>query len=29
MNLDAFYGLYDVKSTDKMYLSPDNRSKIW
>lgn len=28
-NLDDFYTTFDVKPTDKMYLAPDKRVKIW
>ncbi len=27
--MDEFYSIYDVKETDKMYISPDNRVKVW
>ena len=26
---DDWYRLYDVKSTDKLYVAPENRVKIW
>lgn len=28
-NQDAFYGAFDVKSGDKMYLPPDKRVRLW
>lgn len=28
-HVDAFYETYDVKPTDKLYLPPENRAKIW
>lgn len=28
-NIDAWYDLFDVKETDKIYLAPDKRIKIW
>ena len=28
-NIDAWYELFDVKPTDKMYLAPDKRIRIW
>jgi putative endopeptidase len=28
-NIDEFYEIYDVKPEDKMYLSPELRTKIW
>lgn len=28
-NLDVFYDLYDVATSDSMYLAPDYRSYIW
>ena len=28
-NVDAFYKAFDVKETDKMYLKPEDRVKIW
>ena len=27
--MDAFYKVYDIKETDKMYLAPENRIKVW
>lgn len=27
--MDEFYSIYDVKETDKMYISPENRVKVW
>ncbi|WP_272936862.1 M13-type metalloendopeptidase [Mycoplasmopsis verecunda] len=29
MNLDLFADTYELKETDKMYLAPDKRIKIW
>ncbi|MHA0272443.1 M13-type metalloendopeptidase [Mycoplasma sp. 48589B] len=29
MNLDLFADTYDIKETDKMYLAPEKRIKIW
>lgn len=28
-NIDAWYDLFDVKPTDKMYLAPEKRIRIW
>ncbi|MEO9021679.1 MAG: M13 family metallopeptidase [Ginsengibacter sp.] len=28
-NIDAFYKAFDVKKGDKMYVSPENRIKVW
>ncbi len=28
-NVDGWYGAYDIKPGDKLYLSPDQRVKIW
>ena len=28
-NMDAWYAAFDVKSGDKLYLSPDDRARIW
>jgi len=28
-NLPQFYHAFDVKETDKMYITPENRVKIW
>jgi predicted metalloendopeptidase len=28
-NVAAFYSTFDVKDTDKMFLAPDKRTKIW
>jgi len=28
-NVDGWYGAYDVKAGDKLYLAPDQRVKIW
>ncbi len=28
-NVEAFYNTFDVKESDKMYLPPDRRAKIW
>ncbi|MDN6130126.1 MAG: hypothetical protein L0L65_09795, partial [Tetragenococcus halophilus] len=28
-NLDDFFTVFDVKSTDGMYRKPENRVKIW
>jgi putative endopeptidase len=28
-NLDAWYGAFDVKPGDKLYLSPEQRVRIW
>jgi len=28
-NIDAWYGAFDVKAGDKMYLAPDERVRIW
>lgn len=28
-NIDEFYGVYNVKKTDKMYIKPDDRIRIW
>ena len=28
-NVDAWYGAYKVKAEDKLYLTPDNRARIW
>lgn len=27
--MDAFYEVYDIKETDKMYIAPENRVKVW
>ena len=27
--MDQFYGVYDVKEGDKMYVAPENRVKVW
>ena len=29
LNLDTFYKAFDIKETDKLYLKPENRVKIW
>ena len=29
LNVDAFYEAFDIKEGDKMYLSPEERVKIW
>ncbi len=29
LNLDEFYQAFDIKETDKLYLQPDKRVKIW
>ena len=29
LNIDAFYKAFDIKETDKMYLPPEERVKIW
>ncbi len=29
LNIDAFYEAFDIKDTDKMYLTPEERVKIW
>jgi len=28
-NLDAWYGAFDVKPGEKLYLSPEQRVRIW
>ena len=28
-SMDAFYEVYDIKENDKMYVSPENRVKVW
>jgi putative endopeptidase len=28
-NIDAFYKAFDIKPGDKMYKSPETRTKIW
>jgi putative endopeptidase len=28
-NMDAWYAAFDVKPTDKLYLAPENRARIW
>jgi predicted metalloendopeptidase len=28
-NVPAFYSTFDIKETDKMFLPPDKRTKIW
>ena len=28
-NIDAWYDLFDVKPTDKMYIAPEKRIRIW
>ncbi len=28
-SMDAFYEVYDIRETDKMYVAPDNRIKVW
>lgn len=28
-NIDKFYEVYDIKPTDKMYVAPENRIKVW
>ena len=28
-SMDQFYEVYDIKETDKMYVSPENRVKVW
>lgn len=28
-SIDRFYEAYDVKTTDKMYVAPENRIKVW
>ena len=28
-NMDAWYDAFDVKPTDKLYLAPENRARIW
>ncbi|MES2748740.1 MAG: M13 family metallopeptidase [Bacteroidota bacterium] len=29
LNLDTFYKAFDIKETDKLYIKPENRVKIW
>ena len=29
LNLDTFYKAFDIKETDKLYVKPENRVKIW
>jgi putative endopeptidase len=29
LNIDEFYQAFDIKDTDKMYLTPEERVKIW
>ncbi len=29
LNLDSFYQAFDIKETDKLYIKPENRVKIW
>ncbi len=29
LNLDVFYTTFDIKETDKLYVKPENRVKIW
>ena len=26
---DKFYEVYDIKETDKMYLAPEDRIRVW
>lgn len=28
-SMDKFYEVYDIKETDKMYVAPENRVKVW
>ena len=28
-SIDKFYSVYDIKETDKMYVAPENRVKVW
>jgi putative endopeptidase len=28
-NIDAFYGAFDVATTDELYLNPGQRVRIW
>ncbi|GAK92646.1 peptidase [Nonlabens ulvanivorans] len=28
-NIDAFYDAFEITETDGMYLTPENRIKIW
>ena len=28
-SVDKFYDVYEIKETDKMYVSPENRIKVW
>ena len=28
-SIDKFYDAYDIKETDKMYVAPENRIKVW
>ena len=29
LNIDAFYEAFNIKESDKMYLEPNERVKIW
>ena len=28
-SVDKFYEAYDIKESDKMYVAPENRIKVW
>jgi len=28
-SMDEFYDVYGIKETDKMYVAPENRVKVW
>ena len=29
INIDTFYDAFDIKESDKMYIKPEDRVKIW